>query len=363
MKIVVSAGGTGGHIFPAECLADEMAKRGYEVILITDNRYKNYLENKKSFEIVRIKSATISPGVIGKITSLVKIVIGTIQAFLVLKKNNIPVVVGFGGYPSFPALLAGFLAKKITIIHEQNSVLGKANLFISKFVKIIATSFREVKKIEMMQRRKVEYTGNPVRREIIEVGKGEYNSSFEKFNILVVGGSLGARVFSEVIPEAIKKLPSDFKKKLKLIQQVRIEDLERVRKSYDEEKIEFEIEPFFKDLPEKLSNTHLVIARSGASTVAELAVAGRPSVLVPIPNSIFDHQLINAKKLTELNAAWLLEQKDFTAESLSQLLTKLFSDSESLIKAADAAKKIGEPEAVKKLADLVEKAVQNGKIK
>lgn len=361
MKIALASGGTGGHIFPAECLADEMARRGYEVTLITDNRYKNYLENKKSFAIIRIKSATIAPGIIGKISSIIKIMIGTIQAVILLKKHNIPVVVGFGGYPSFPALLAGFLTKRITIIHEQNSVLGKANLFIAKFVNVIATSFHQVKKIQIIQRRKVKYTGNPVRREIIEVGKIEYPKSFEKFTIIVVGGSLGARIFSDVIPKAICALPDDFKKKLRLIQQVRVEDIDSIRKIYNAEGFEFEIDSFFKDLPEKLKITHLVIARSGASTVAELAVAGRPAILVPIPNSIFDHQLINAKKLTEAGAAWLLEQKEFTPERLSQLLMKLFSDTESLESAASKAKALGEPLAVEKLADLVEKSIKEKK--
>lgn len=355
MKIFLSSGGTGGHIFPAECLAEELVRRGHRVTLITDDRYKNYLDNTKPFEIFKIKSATLKGGIKDKIKAVGKILQGIWQSLQLLKFYKNSVVIGFGGYPSFPALVAASIFKMRTIIHEQNSVLGQANRVLSFLVDVIATSFSAVKKIYPSNLEKEFLVGNPVRQEIIKVREQKYQVPGDLINILVIGGSLGAEIFSKVIPQAVSKLPAEIKSRLFITQQCREEDIAEASKIYSDNSIRAVLIPFIKDIPEKLASAHLVIARAGASTVSELAVAGRPAIFVPYPHAKDNHQYFNAKTIEDAGGGWIIVQDKFTPDNLKSQLETLLSAPEKLRNAAENAAKVGRPEATKKLADLVEK--------
>jgi len=355
MKFFLAAGGTGGHIFPAEALAEGLIQRGHQVILITDERYKNYDGHEKKFRIEKIPAATLKGGFFSKLKALIKILLGILVSLRILRGSRSAVVIGFGGYPSFPAIIAAkFLGQKI-IIHEQNAVLGIANRALAPLANIIATSFPEVQGITTRNAKKICYTGNPVRGAIAEIHDFPYPEIGNALNILVIGGSLGATVFSEVVPAALMKLNPEIREKIKISQQARAEDVERVKKNYMEMGVIATVATFFTDVPKRLAEAHLIIARAGASTVAELAVAGRPSMLVPYPNSKGDHQLYNARSLEKIGAAWVIEQKNFTAEGLAFRLETIIMNPEPLLLAAENAKKAAELKAVEKLAALAEK--------
>ncbi len=361
MRVFLSSGGTGGHIFPAESLADELVRRGHKVTLITDDRYQNFLGNQKSFEVFKILSATFKGGIKDRMKAVGKILLGIWQSLQLLKFNKDSVVVGFGGYPSFPALIAASIFSMRTIIHEQNSVLGLANRVLSFFVDVIATSFTEVKKIPAANLSKEYLIGNPVRQEIINIREQEYKPAGDVFNLLVIGGSLGAAVFSKVIPQAVAALPVDLKSKLFITQQCREEDIQEAGKIYAENNIKAVLAPFIKDIPEKLASAHLVIARAGASTVSELAVAGRPAILVPYPHAKDNHQYYNARMLENVGGGWIIEQDKFTPDSLKAKMAALLASPEKLESAAKEAKSTGKPDATKKLADFVEKMASTDK--
>ncbi len=355
MKFFLSSGGTGGHIFPAEALAEELIQRGHEVIFITDERYKNYDGSEKKFRIEKIPTATLKGGVFSKLKALTKIFFGIMVALKILVRNRGGVVIGFGGYPSFPAIIAARILSLKIIIHEQNAVLGIANRALAPLADIIATSFLEVRDITVGNARKICYIGNPVRGAIAEVHDRPYPEIDKNLNILVIGGSLGATIFSDVVPAALAKLEPGIRKKIKISQQARAEDVERVKKNYAEIGIIAEVENFFTDVPKRLAAAHLVIARAGASTVVELAVAGRPSILVPYPDSKGDHQLYNARSLEKIGGAWVVEQQNFTPEALAFRLETIIMNPEPLLLAAENAKKAAGLKAAEKLAALAEK--------
>jgi len=355
VKFFLSSGGTGGHIFPAEALAEELIRRGHQVVFITDERYKNYDGGKKKFRIEKIPAATLKGGVFAKLKSVAKILSGIIVSLKILARDRGAVVTGFGGYPSFPAIIAAKILGLKIIIHEQNAVLGGANRALEGFADVIATSFAEVNGIHFNNRQKIRFIGNPVRRAIAEIHDLPYPEIAGNLNILIIGGSLGASVFSDVIPAALAKLSPEIRQKIKISQQARAEDVERVQKKYAEINVAAEATNFFTDVPKRLAAAHLVIARAGASTVAELAVAGRPSILVPYPDSKGDHQLYNARSLEKTGGAWVVEQRNFTPEALAFRLETIIMNPEPLHLAAENAKKVAGLKAAEKLADLVEK--------
>jgi UDP-N-acetylglucosamine--N-acetylmuramyl-(pentapeptide) pyrophosphoryl-undecaprenol N-acetylglucosamine transferase len=359
-NIVLASGGTGGHIFPARALAEELNSRGFNVVLMTDNRGEKYDELFPNVEIVVVKSGSPSTGgLIGKFKAVFAISIGILQSRKILKRLKPVVVIGFGGYPSMPPAAAAASMGIPLLLHEQNSVLGRVNKLLSGFARIIATSFDNTESPDEETLTKMVYTGNPVRRAILPL----FGKKYEKpdmngpISILVLGGSQGATVLSDVVPGALASLPDDLKTRLNVTQQCRSEDLERVREDYAKAGINSDLSPFFSNIAELLGTCHLAITRSGASTLSELTVAGRPSVLVPYKHAMDDHQRKNGENAVARGAARLILQDDFTIEELSRQLLFLLQHPDCLSVMAGAAAGLGEIHAAEKLADLVDRFV------
>jgi UDP-N-acetylglucosamine--N-acetylmuramyl-(pentapeptide) pyrophosphoryl-undecaprenol N-acetylglucosamine transferase len=359
---MLTAGGTGGHLFPAFSLAQELARRGFELDLITDMRGDRYGSDFPAREIYQVPAATItSKNPVSIARTFLKLGKGTSKARAILKRVKPACIVGFGGYPTFPPLFAARSLDVPAILHEQNAVMGRANRMLAGKVNAIALSFKDTLHVEGELAQKARHTGNPVRDVVIDSAQTPYPdlSSEGAFNLLVFGGSQGARYFSDTVPPAIKILPDDVKARLNVVQQCREEDMQRVNDAYLEAGIAFEISTFFTNLPEIIAHSHLVLARSGASTVTELSVIGRPSILVPLPHALDNDQLRNASFLQDAGGAICIEQKDLDTQRLADDLTKLARDPAMLQNAAIAAKGVGKPDAVQCLADLVEE-VANG---
>ncbi len=360
--IVLAAGGTGGHVFPAEALARELMQRGHRLALVTDRRGDAYGGALGEIDTHRIRAGGIAgKGPLAKIKSVAELALGTVQARGLLKELKPSAVVGFGGYASLPTVMAAGFAGISTVLHEQNAILGRANRLLAGRARAIAVSFPESRGIPANAEAKVTHTGMPVRTNILDVRDAPYPTFTDDkpFNILVLGGSQGARVLSEVIPEAMGRLPEKLRKRLGITQQCRPEDLENVRGTYKRLGIDAELASFFDDVPARLAASHLVISRSGASTVAELLAVGRPALLVPYRYAVDDHQRLNAHAVDEVGAGWLIPEADFTAESLASRLQSMFGMPMILEKAAEAARKAGRPDATERLATLVE-ATLNG---
>lgn len=354
---MLAAGGTGGHLFPAFALAEELGRRGLAVDLITDMRGDRYGTGFPARKIYQVPSATLagrSPVAAAK--TAISLARGVRAAIKVMRQVKPGAVVGFGGYPSFPPLIAARMRRIPTALHEQNAVLGRANRMLASRVDVIATSFERTKLLEGPAAAKARYTGNPVRNTVIDWASRPYHAAGpgDRFHLLVFGGSQGARYFSEAVPPALIRLPLEQRRRLYVTQQCREEDLAAVKQAYLEADIAADCAPFFKNLPEIMATADLVIARAGASSVAELAVMGRPSILVPLPHALDNDQLQNATRLAESGGCWCIEQKDLTPDRLSAECTRLMTDPAALQRAAGAAKSQGRPDAVVRLADLVE---------
>lgn len=355
--VLLAAGGTGGHLFPAYALAEELGRRGYAVELATDERGDRYGTGFPAQAVHAIPSATItgkSPAALAQTGwTLAK---GVRQAHGLLGEIGPSVVVGFGGYPSFPPVAAAALRWIPTIIHEQNAVLGRANRTLAKRVTAVATSFERVKYLEGVSPSRIYLTGNPVRSTVLAAMTLPYPViwSTGEIRLVVFGGSQGARLFSDMMPEALAMLPWEFQQRLFVTQQCREEDIARVQSAYGRIGIAAECATFFRDLPNRIAASHLVIARSGASTIAELTAIGRPSVLVPLPHAVDNDQLLNATSLAEAGGAWCIEQSVLTPQRLAEELTGLLSRPERLSAAAKASRAQGRADADQRLADLVE---------
>ncbi|HEX6959551.1 MAG TPA: undecaprenyldiphospho-muramoylpentapeptide beta-N-acetylglucosaminyltransferase [Ferrovibrio sp.] len=354
--ILLAAGGTGGHVFPAEALAGELLRRGHRVGLVTDNRGKGFGQNLPELPLYRIPSGTPSGrSVAGKLLSIVEIVRGVVAAWALLSLTKPAAVVGFGGYPALPLLLAARLKRVPILIHEQNAVLGRVNRLVARRVDRIATSFPVTRFLPKAT--PVTVTGNPVRPAILAAADVPYNMPEQAIRILVMGGSQGARVLSDVVPAALAALPAELKKRLKVQQQCRPEDLERVRAAYAEAGIAAETATFFSDVAERLAAAHLVVSRSGASSTAEIAVIGRPALLVPYAYATDDHQTDNAQALAQGGGAEVIAQDKFTVQRAAAAFEDLLTDSTRLAAMATAARSVGRPLAAQALADLVEKLI------
>lgn len=358
-KIVLAAGGTGGHIFPAEALSGILAERGYEPILITDKRFKDYSGSLGQFKYHIINSATMKAGIANKFISLWQLAKGFAQSIILLMQVRPVAVVGFGGYPSFPTVYAATFLRIKTVIHEQNSLLGKANYLLAPKMNAIATSFPEVRGISEKDAPKVTLTGNPVRAAVKAIRDLPYPEVKEEgmVKILVTGGSQGARIFSKVVPEALKSLSPEIIKRIRIDQQCRPEDIENVRAIYQELGISADLATFFTDIPARLAAAHLVICRAGASTLAELAVAGRPAIMVPYALAADNHQMVNANAIEDAGGGWVIPEDSFNASTLAGKLDSLMKIPASLIEAANNIKRAGKTDADKALADVVEKIV------
>lgn len=361
--VLLAAGGTGGHLFPAFALAEELGRRGIVVELATDMRGDRYGTGFPARKIHQIPSATLQGRDPLAITrTALTLSKGIAAAYSLLGTVRPAAVIGFGGYPSFPPLLAARLRGIPTALHEQNAVLGRANRLLARRVTAIATSFDTVRFLEGGLAAKARLTGNPVRAVVLAAAGRAYTAPYADgpVRLVVFGGSQGARIFSDTVPPALSLLPAALRGRLLVVQQAREEDLERVRGAYSDGGITAEVAPFFADLPERMAAAHLVLARAGASSVAELAVLGRPSILVPLPHALDNDQLQNATRLAESGGAWCIEQKLLSPERLAQEIEERIADPQSLTAAAAAARLQGRPDAVLRLADLVEELARFG---
>jgi len=355
MPIVLAAGGTGGHLFPAEALARALLARHWPVVLVTDSRGQAFGDGLQDVPVHRVRAATVKPGIMGKVRLVTELGIGTLQARALLKRLNPAVVVGFGGYPSFPTVLAAGRLGLAVALHEQNAILGRANRFLAGHADLVCTSFEQVGGLEKAGRARRLRTGNPVRPAIVAVRETPYPAPQPggSLNLLVTGGSQGATLFGEVVPRAVEMLGADRRARLSIVQQARPENLEAAGDTYRRLGVQATLSPFFKDMPARLAAAHVMVARSGAGTVSELTVAGRPGLLVPYPHAMDDHQTANARAVAAAGGAWLLPQPDFTPESLAARLDAWLDDPAPLAAAADRARAWGIPDAADRLADAV----------
>jgi UDP-N-acetylglucosamine--N-acetylmuramyl-(pentapeptide) pyrophosphoryl-undecaprenol N-acetylglucosamine transferase len=351
----LAAGGTGGHIFPAEALARELLRRGCRVALITDRRGQAFGDRVPGVALHRIRAGRLGAGVVGKIAALAETAFGTLEAARLLRTLKPASVVGFGGYPSLPTMLAATRLGIPTLLHEQNALLGRANRLIAPRVGRIATSFAAVGGLRDSDRGRVVETGNPVRDAVAAMRFVPYAPPQEEgpIHLLVTGGSQGARILGAVVPAALAQLAPALRRRLMVTQQARPEDLEAARRVYAASGIAAETAAFFDDIPARLARAQLVVCRAGASTVAELAVVGRPAILIPYRYAAEDHQTANASSFATAGAAWVMPEAEFAPAPLAERIAALLAAPAELAAAAAAAQLLGRPDAASGLADLV----------
>lgn len=354
--VVLTAGGTGGHIYPAEALALELEHRGYEVVLFTDARgVKNY-----KGKLTEIKNRAIcSGGVVGKsmfakIVSLCKVGIGVLQAMFYLLFNRPNCVVGFGGYASFPTAFAAVILRIPLVVHEQNSVMSRTNRILARFAALVAQSFNNT--LYIPKKTKTILSGMPVRENIVKLFEKQYNYDDEKINIVVLGGSQGAKVFADTVPQAIGELDEQYRKKICVYQQCRKGDEDGIRKQYDDISCEAVVKSFFDNMSELYENATMIISRAGASSVYEIAAAGVPAVFVPLPTAADNHQYYNAKEFADIGSCLLINQSELEDKNvLKKALDDLLSNPKKLADMASLAKKTAIVDAAKRLADVLDK--------
>lgn len=354
--ILLVAGGTGGHLFPALALREALKRRGWIVHVASDARVGRFIEGVPAEETHVVRAATITKNPLRAAAAAVELGLGLVEARRLLRRIGPAAIVGFGGYPTVPPLLAARLAGIPAIVHDANAVLGRANRLMLRFGAHLATAFESPGGAE--RARAVTLVGNPLRAAVLEAASVEYQlpEPDGPFRLLVFGGSQGAQVFSNLVPAAVGLLDKPARTRLSIVQQCRPEDLDGARAAYGELGVEAELAPFFADLPARIAGAHLVISRSGASTVAELAAIGRPAILVPYPHALDQDQAANAGKLAAAGGAWPMPQSQLTPERLAGKLAELIGAPDELARAAAAAKGMGRPDAVERLADLVERA-------
>lgn len=352
--VLLAAGGTGGHLFPAEALAAALARRSVEVELVTDDRALAYSASFPARAVHAVPSDTVrsrAPAALARFAF--RLGRGTLASAALIRRLKPAAVVGFGGYPTVPPVLAAQLLGIPTVVHEANAVMGRANRLLARRASLVAGGFGKLDGAPALRRPFVR-VGNPVRPAVLAQAAAPYGAPADgPIRLLVFGGSQGARVMGEVVPHALARLDNASRARLRVTQQVRAEDLARVREAYEAAGIVAELSPFIGDLPARMAAAHLVIARSGASTVAELGVIGRPAVLVPFPHALDQDQLANAKALADIGAATLVTEDKFTPESLAGLLEVQLNAPERLAAAAGYALAAGVPDAAERLADLV----------
>ncbi|HEX8526454.1 undecaprenyldiphospho-muramoylpentapeptide beta-N-acetylglucosaminyltransferase [Allosphingosinicella sp.] len=356
-QYVLAAGGTGGHMIPAHVLAEELMRRGHRVALITDDRGARIPGLFEGVQVHVLPAGRLSGGPIGWFRAIRSIFAGRAMALRLYETFRPSAVVGFGGYPALPALLAARADKVPTLIHEQNAVLGRVNRLMAGKVDAVATAYETVQRLPAKAADKTHLVGNPVRDEVRALRDLPFPALGPDgvFRLLVTGGSQGATILSRVVPDGLALLPEHFRRRLQVTQQCREEDIEQVRARYAELGIPADLATYLPDIPERLSWTHLVIARAGASTIAELTVAGRPAILVPLPSATDDHQTFNAREMGKAGGARTIAQSRFAPVELAKQMQKLALDPRALANAAERARAVGRPNAASDLADLVER--------
>lgn len=354
--IVLATGGTGGHLFPAQALAAELTKRGRKIVVMTDARGTQYPTYFPGASIEIVPAAAFSDrSLLGLLKAPFEIIAGVFVSLAKLSRIKPAAVIGFGGYPSVPVMIAACVSRRPTAILAPDAVLGRANRLVADYVRVIAAGL-PLKRFLPKEMAKVVYTGNPVRPEVVAYNGARYEAPSDgPIHLLVFGGSQGARALSEIVPAAIALLPPAMKARLDIVQQCRPEDLDAVRALYNKEGVKAELAPFFKDLPARMAWAQLVIGRAGAGTVAELMVIGRPAILVPLPHALDDNQTPNADALAEAGGGWRVAQKDLSPEKLATLLQSAFAAPDDLAKRAAAAHSLAKPDAAQRLADVVDK--------
>ncbi|MBI1405966.1 MAG: undecaprenyldiphospho-muramoylpentapeptide beta-N-acetylglucosaminyltransferase [Caulobacter sp.] len=356
--VVIAAGGTGGHMFPAQALAEVMTARGWRVVLATDDRGEMYADKFPADLRIVLSAATArASDPIGMIKAGFTVLKGVLQARAAFKRLDPAVVIGFGGYPSLPAVLAALGQKRPTVIHEQNAVLGRVNRFLAPRVTEVACAFPTLEKAPPKVKARARVVGNPVRPNIRALFEQPYEAPDQAapIKLLITGGSQGARLLSELTPEAILRLPEDLRVRLDIQQQTRKESMDSARRIYANAMVKAEVAPFFRDMAGRLAAAHLVIGRAGASTVCELAVAGKPSILIPLKIAADDHQRFNARLLEDVDAAAVALEDELTVDSLAGALKALLTDPAWLTNMAAGARSAARPNAAEDLADLVER--------
>ena len=354
---VLAAGGTGGHMVPAHALAAELIARGHHVALITDARGAKIPGLFDGVQTHILPAGRLTKVPTSWVPGVRAILSGRSMAKQLYKTFEPSVVIGFGGYPAFPALLGAFSAGIATAVHEQNAVLGRVNRLVAGRVDLIATSYPDTERMKLAWKDRTHLVGNPVREAVVKLGTEDYPLLDENgiFRVLVTGGSQGASILSRVVPPGLAMLPVALRRRLQVVQQARAEDVERVRAAYAEHDIPAEVHTYLTDLPERLGWAHLVIGRAGASTISELTAAGRPAILVPLPSAMDDHQTANVREMVAAGGARAIAEADFTPVELAKQMQKLGLDSGGLANAAKRALTCGRPNAVRDFADLIER--------
>ena len=357
MNIILAAGGTGGHMVPAHALAAELKSRGHGVMLVTDDRGARYPGLFKDVPVHILPAGRLGGGPLGMLKALRSVMKGRRQARALYREHRPDAVVGFGGYPAFPALLAASAAKVPTVLHEQNAVLGRVNRWLAGEAKAIATSYAEVERLKPSCKARTVLVGNPVRDEVMRLGELPFPPFDDSapLKVLVTGGSQGATILGSVVPAGLGLLPASLRLRLQVVQQCRADDIATVRARYAALNIPAELLTYIEDMPDRIGDAHLVIARAGASTIAELTAAGRPAILVPLPIATDDHQTVNAREMAKAGGARMIAQSDFTPEALAAQIKTIAGDPEALANAAGRALSIGRPHATRDLANLVER--------
>jgi len=359
--VILAAGGTGGHMFPARAFAEEMRRRGWRIGLVTDDRGLRFADGFPADWIEEIRASTLSARAPHRAPrAIINMVAGFLTARRRLSRETAQLAVGFGGYPSFPTLAAALSLSKPVLIHEQNAVLGRVNRLLAHRARVIACAFERLDRLPPSAASRKHVVGNPVRAAIRALRDQPYPeiSASGRLRLLVTGGSQGARMFGDVVPDAVRRLPPEILQRLFIVQQARADQVEAVSAAYARAGTPALVQPFFSDMHDQLAAAHLVIGRAGASTVSELAVSGRPSILVPLAIAMDDHQTANARYLADAGAADILSERNFTPEALAERLTARLTDWGDLPLRAHRAHKLGRPDAAEQLADLACSAVE-----
>lgn len=359
--VLIAAGGTGGHMFPAVALTSALSDRGHAILFVTDPRgsqvKSDVLGLPKTVMRHTISARSLSGGPRGMLAGVKALATGFFESRGLIREYAPSVAVGFGGYPSVPPILAAGFAGIPTVIHEQNAVLGRANRRLARGARAFALSFAETQWLKSAGQARVTVVGNPVRPEIAALAARPYTPPSGVIDLLIVGGSQGAQVFSKIVPAAFTSLTPAQRARFRLAQQCRAEDIDAAREVYASLNMPVELETFFDDMPARLAAAHLVVGRAGASTVAELTTAGRPALYVPYPHAADDHQMANARAVEASGAGWVMAQNEFTPAAMAGWLEAAIESADALARIASAARALGHPNAADRLADLVEELI------